>query len=150
MKNLFLLLCVCTLFACKKQTEEQTPEVINKNWVLNTAIISPAIQHYGKPETNYLVVSGLDPSQNIGCTIKLNDNGTYEKKWATGPLHCFPIIGNTDISEQKWVKTGDKIILTHSYLPKITATITKDKLIYTLNVTDNGVKHVVEYNFVAK
>ncbi len=145
MKNLFLLLCFCTLFACKKQVKEEAA-LVNKTFVLNTAVASPAMVLNGKPETNYLNITGANSCINNNYTIILNDNGTYTIK-AGGAL-CDMWGGNT--GEQKWVKIGDKITLTHSLLPKIVATISADKLVYTLNIPVNGVNHSVVFNFVAK
>ncbi len=142
MRKLVLLVCI-SLLACKKDASEN---ITAYNWVLETAVISPAKTYNGKQETNYML---MDPSTCLqnSFTITFSADGTYGYS-STGPL-CDLIANDKSL---KWTKEEDKITLSNNNAAIIANIIQKDKLVYENNFTDNnlGVNYKVIYTFKAK
>jgi hypothetical protein len=137
MKRLLLLFCICTAFACKKDIEN----LADQSFVLKKATISPAMTVNGKAETNAMTLNG-GACLNYNYTLTFKDDGTYAIS-SNGPL-C-DMLANT--SAQKWTREGDKVTLTHPYIPTIVATIDGDNLVYTTNSQSGGVNYSIVYRF---
>ncbi len=140
MKKLILLILVCTSFSCKKDIENLADE----SFVLRKATISPAMVVNGKAETNAMTLSG-GACLNYNYTLTFKGDGTYTIS-SNGPL-C-DMLANT--SAQKWTKEGNKVTLTHPYIPVIVATIDGDNLVYTTNSSNGGVNYSIVYKFEAQ
>lgn len=140
MKKLLLLVCICASFACKKDIENLADE----RFVLRKATISPAMMVNGKAETDAMTLNG-GACLGHNYTLTFKGDGTYTIS-SNGPL-C-DMLANT--SEQKWTKDGNKVTLTHPYIPAIVATIDGNNLIYTTNSTNGGINYSIVYKFEAK
>ena len=82
---------------------------------------------------------------NYNYTLAFKSDGTYTLS-SNGPL-C-DMLANT--AAQKWTKEGDKVTLTHPYIPTIVATIDGDNLVYTTSSTNGSVSYSIVYKFEAK
>ncbi|RYG19981.1 MAG: hypothetical protein EOO07_05770 [Chitinophagaceae bacterium] len=140
MKKLLLLFGICISLACKKDIENLT----NERFVLREATISPAMVINGKAETNAMTMYG-GACLNYNYTLTFKGDGTYTIS-SNGPL-C-DMLANT--SAQKWSKEGNKVTLTHPYVPTIVATIDGDNLVYTTSSKNGGVSYSTIYKFEAK
>jgi len=142
MRKLVLLVFIC-LSACKKDASQN---ITAYNWVLETAVISPAKTYNGKQETNYML---MDPSTCLQHNFKItfSVDGTYGYS-STGPL-C-DLLGNDKLL--KWTQEGDKIVLSNHNATIVANIIQKDKLVYENNFTENnsGVNYKVIYTYKAK
>ncbi|HTM99904.1 MAG TPA: hypothetical protein VL088_14210 [Pedobacter sp.] len=142
MKKILLLICICTVLACKKGGKD---DLINQSFVLRAATVSPAMMINNKAETNYMTMSGASACLNHDYTITFKKDGTYAIS-SKGPL-CDMV---ANMGTQKWTKEGDKVTLTHPYGAAIVASLKDGKLIYSSSLPSGGVTYEIVYQFEAK
>lgn len=134
MKNLLLMLITCLLFSCKKDNDKT---LIDKNWVIESATVSPAMTVGNKTSTNYIELSG-SASCIANMMISFSKDGTYSSG-SNGAL-C-DMISITDI--KTWRRDGDQIFLSTS--PSSPIILNNNKL--TQTSTSSPIGGVV-YTFV--
>ena len=142
MKNVLFVLIMFLFFGCKK--EQKVDNVTAYNWVLTTAVVSPAMTINGKSETDYLAIAG-EPCYKYNYTISFFENGVYAIS-ANGPL-C-DMVPNSNI--QKWSKSGNVITLNNGYGASTQLIPAGNNLIQTFNTTNLGVNYKIVFVYKPK
>ncbi|KQM74898.1 hypothetical protein ASE74_02640 [Pedobacter sp. Leaf216] len=143
MKKLMFILLVLFSLSCKKSQKEDP--ITKLKWVLETAIVSPALNIRGELVSDYKKLEGNDGCLSNNFTLTFLPNGTYRQS-STGSL-CDMVENDEN---QKWRRSGEQIILGHSPNTENICTINGNKLTYTL-VNSPGIFYSkVVYTFKAQ
>ena len=143
MKKLILFILLCSFFACKKDPAQ---DITKYSWVLEKAVVSPAITVNGKATTDYKNAYGSESCLASNYTYTFLNTGIFQVS-STGAL-CDMVANN---ETQKWVKNGDEIRLSGSNSYGIQLFIVTDNFMKnTSTFTNNGVNYTVDYTYKAK
>lgn len=142
MKKLILFLCICTFICCKKDAANH---ITKYRWVLDKAVVTPAMTVGGKTTTDYKNINGAGSCLASNYTYEFLANGIYQVS-SNGAL-C-DMVGNSD--SQKWTKEGAKITLTNGYGRNSEATVEGDRMEQTSTFSKEGITYTVNYTFKAK
>jgi hypothetical protein len=144
MKKLLLILTVCLAFGCKKKDSEANVEITNYNWILQSAVVSPALQIDGKAETNFMTMAGPSGCLNSNYTLNFANNGAFAIT-STGPL-CDMI----SFQNAKWTKTGSEIKMDDGFGHISIYTLDGQKITNKYVFDQNNTTYTVTYVFTAK
>jgi len=73
MKKFLLILLACTTLACKKDNDKT---LTSKNWVIESASVTPAMTINNKTSNNYIGLMGQS-SCVANMSISFSSDGTY-------------------------------------------------------------------------
>ena len=144
MKKLMLLILVIFSFSCRKKNQEEDP-ITKQKWVLETAVVSPALNIKGEFITDYKKVEGDNGCLSNNFTLTFLTNGTYRLS-STGSL-CDMVKNGPN---QKWRRLGEQIILGDNPKSEIICTVNGSTLTYTMVNTPGIVYSKVVYTFKAQ
>lgn len=142
MKKLGLFLCLCTFFSCQKDAANH---ITKYRWVLDQAVVTPAMTINGKATTDYKNKNGSGSCLASNYTYVFLASGIYQVS-SNGAL-C-DMAPNSD--SQKWTKEGDKITLTHGSGASREATVDGNKMEQVTTFSEGGTTYTVKYTFKAK
>lgn len=138
MKRVVLFCCFLTLFACKKENIE---DVTSVKWVLETAVVTPAMTVNGKTSTDYKNIYGAGSCLASNYTYVFLKSGIFEVS-SNGAL-CDMVANTTN---QKWTKQDDQLILNGTSRFTIKGNTIENIAAFTAN----GIDYTVVYTFKAK
>ncbi|MDQ0968291.1 hypothetical protein QFZ20_003694 [Flavobacterium sp. W4I14] len=144
MKKLMLLILVLFSLSCKKKNQEEDP-VTKQKWVLETAVVSPALNIKGEFITDYKKLKGDNGCLSNNYTLTFLTNGTYRVS-STGSL-CDMV---ENAPNQKWRRSGEQIILGSNRESEIICTVNGNTLTYTTANTPGVFYYKVVYTFKAQ
>jgi hypothetical protein len=124
MKNLLFLLIITALVSCKKDADKT---LINKNWVIASATITPARTVGNKTTTDLLELAGPGSCEaNTILTFSKDGNFTSSSNGALCDLYVDP-----KAPAITWRRDGDQIFL--SSAPSSPMLQSGEKLSHTTN-----------------
>lgn len=144
MKKLFLIICVCIVFSCKKDNASEN--ITAYNWVLKAQIISPAITIDGKTSTDYLSLQNPEGcTKNFAYTFLETGIFTFGSNGA-----LCDMIANTN--SQKWKLEEDQITLDYGNGSSATPPlkVNENTLTQTSTITVNGTNYSLTSTYVAQ
>lgn len=144
MKNILLIICVFTLFSCKKDNASEN--ITAYNWVLSAQIVSPAITIDGKTSTDYLSLQNPE-SCTKNFTYNFLETGIFT--FGSNGALC-DMIANTN--SQKWKLEGDQIILDYGNAINTTSSlkVNENTLTQSSTITVNGVNYSLTSTYKAQ
>lgn len=143
MKKLLLYFCICFSFACKKAADE---DITKYKWVLEKAVINPAITVNGKATTDYKNAYGSESCLASNYTYTFLKTGIFQVS-STGAL-CDMLTNDETL---KWEKNGEELRLSGSHIYGMQLfTVDKNSMRNTSTFTSNGVNYTVDYTYTAK
>lgn len=141
MKKVWLLLLICTSLACKKSGSD---DITQYNWVISSAVVTPAMTIDGKTSTNFLEIANSSTCFT-GLTYVFQTNGVFVTG-SNGPL-CDRA---PDGPNQKWTREGNIVKLNYGGTDTRQGALTGNKLIIVDKYTQNNVEYTVAFTFIAK
>jgi len=144
MKAFLVLALVFLSLGCKK--ENAADNITAYNWVLETAVINPAITIGSKTGTDYKNLQGEGSCLASNYTMIFLSTGIFQIS-SNGAL-C-DMVANT--KDQKWAKEKNKITLTgNNYLNYNPLIVDGNTMVQTNTFTQNNVNYTVVYTYKAK
>ncbi|MBC6111788.1 hypothetical protein ACFOG5_15030 [Pedobacter fastidiosus] len=144
MKKVLLIATICLVFACKKKTIATVDEITAYSWPLTSATITPAKVVNGKPETNFMLLSGSSSCLNNNFTLVFSKDGSYSYT-STGPL-CDMI----SYKNAKWTKNGNEIKLDDGFGHTGVLNLSGNTITDTYVYNENNITYSVNYTYTAK
>ena len=140
MKKLLLILLACTTLACKKDNDKT---LTSKNWVIESASVTPAMTINNKTSNNYIELMG-QASCVANMSISFSSDGTYSSG-SNGALCDMATI--TDI--RTWTRNGDQISL--SATKDFPMVLSGNKLTQTVSTSPTaGIVYTFTYVYKAQ
>jgi len=145
MKKLMLLTLVLFSLSCKKKNQEEDP-ITKQKWVLETAVVSPALNIKGEFITDYKKLKGDNGCLSNNYTLTFLTNGTYQLS-STGSL-CD--MAENGPNQKKWRRSGEQIILGGNPESEVICNVNGSTLTYTIANTPGVIYYKVVYTFKAQ
>lgn len=141
MRKIGLLLLICTGLACKKNSSD---DLTKYNWVISSAVVTPAMTINGKTSTNFLEIANSSTCLT-GLTYVFQTNGIFVTG-SNGPL-CDRV---PDGPNQKWTREGNMVKLSYGGSDIREGALSGNKLIIVDKNIQNNTEYTIAYTFIAK
>jgi hypothetical protein len=145
MKKLILLfICLSAFFSCKKDSNK---ELTSNQWVLETAVVTPALTVNNVTSTDYKNIFGSGSCLASNYTLVFNADGSYG--FGSNGALCDMLASS---KEDTWTQDGSTIVLKDRRGRETILTINNKAITYTetLSVGTPATSHTVLYTFKAK
>jgi len=141
MKNILLMLAICILFSCKKNSNH---ELSSKNWRITSSTITPAMTIGSKTGTDYLALMG---PQSCEATMELSfaADGTFTQTSNGALCDLYYDPKNKPVT---WSRNNDRIVLSSS--PDFSFIQSGNTLSSTSYITNDGTTYTLVRVYKAK
>jgi len=141
MKNILLMLTICALFSCKKNSNQ---ELSSRNWRIASSTITPAMTLGSKTSTDFLALMGPS-SCEANTELSFSSDGIYTQG-SNGAL-C-DMYYDTNSKPVTWTRNNDRITLSSS--PDFIFILSGNTLTSTTYITTAGTTYTLVRVYKAK
>jgi hypothetical protein len=144
MKKLILVICfLAALTSCKK---ESVDDITKQDWVLETAVVTPALTVNGVTSTDYKNIFGSGSCLASNYTLIFHEDGSFG--FGSNGALCDMLASS---KLDTWTRDGSTITLKNRFGKETVLTLDNNILTYTENTGGPAVTgYTVFYTFKAK